>query len=60
LHPDKNRDDENATANFQLINTAYKVLSDPEKRKTYDTTGKQLIISEYNFCIVMIYRVFWR
>ena len=39
-HPDLNPDDKNAKANFQQINEAHEVLSDPEKRKKYDQHGK--------------------
>lgn len=38
-HPDKNPEDPQATAMFQGISGAYEVLSDPERRKMYDTTG---------------------
>jgi molecular chaperone DnaJ len=38
-HPDKNPDDAAAEARFKEIQTAYDVLSDPEKRKTYDRLG---------------------
>lgn len=41
-HPDKFTDDkkEEATKKFQQIAEAYEVLSDPEKRKIYDVSGK--------------------
>ncbi len=39
-HPDLNPDDKGAKANFQQINEANEVLSDPEKRKKYDQYGK--------------------
>lgn len=42
-HPDKNTDDERsqreAEVIFQKVKTAYDVLSDPRKRKIYDTLG---------------------
>ncbi|KAI7697331.1 DnaJ -like protein subfamily B member 11 [Sarcoptes scabiei] len=41
LHPDKNKDDQEATRKFQDLGAAYEVLSDPEKRKTYDRHGEE-------------------
>lgn len=38
-HPDKNAGDEEAEAKFKEINEAHEVLSDPNKRKQYDTYG---------------------
>jgi len=40
LHPDLNPNDKHAQKNFQQINEANEVLSDPEKRKKYDQYGK--------------------
>jgi curved DNA-binding protein len=39
-HPDLNPNDTSAKQKFQQINEAHEVLSDPEKRKKYDTYGK--------------------
>jgi len=38
-HPDVSKDKKAAEAKFKEINEAYEVLSDPEKRKKYDTLG---------------------
>lgn len=41
LHPDKNPDDSEATAKFQRLADAYRVLSDPKSRALYDKYGER-------------------
>jgi DnaJ family protein C protein 9 len=39
LHPDKNKDDEDAKEKFQQLQKVISILGDEEKRAVYDQTG---------------------
>jgi molecular chaperone DnaJ len=40
-HPDRNKDDESAGGKFKEAKEAYEVLSDTDKRATYDRFGHE-------------------
>ncbi|KAG9202700.1 hypothetical protein G6514_004192 [Epicoccum nigrum] len=43
-HPDKNKDNPQAGEKFKECSQAYEILSDPEKRQTYDQYGLEFIL----------------
>ena len=47
-HPDKNRGNPSALEKMKEINEAYAVLSDPKKRKEYDSFGQRYGSSAYD------------
>ncbi len=47
-HPDKNDGDKAAEEKFKEISEAYAVLSDPEKKKQYDTYGSANFHQRYS------------
>jgi DnaJ family protein B protein 11 len=49
FHPDRNKDDPSAQEKFQDLGAAYEVLSDEDKRKTYDRGGEEALKRDGGF-----------
>lgn len=49
MHPDKNKDDPNASEKFSDLSAAYEILSDDDKRKLYDRCGEECVKKEGMF-----------
>lgn len=47
-HPDKNQGDQDAEETFKEVSEAYEVLSDPQKRQTYDRFGYEGVRSGFS------------
>lgn len=45
-HPDKNANDVKAGDMFKEVTFSYNILSDPDKRRQYDTAGFEVYLSE--------------
>lgn len=43
-HPDKNKDNPQSSEKFKEVSQAYEILSDAEKRKTYDQYGLEFLL----------------
>ncbi|PKA51465.1 Chaperone protein dnaJ 16 [Apostasia shenzhenica] len=46
FHPDKNRNDPVSSDMFKEVTFSYNILSDPDKRRQYDTSGFEFINTE--------------
>ena len=47
-HPDRNPDDSKAAEKFKELSEAYEILSDDQKRQTYDNFGHDGVNSSFN------------
>jgi hypothetical protein len=47
-HPDKNADNPEASELFKEVAYSYSILSDPEKKRQYDSAGFEVLFSLYS------------
>ena len=47
-HPDRNPDDSQAAEKFKELSEAYEILSDDQKRQTYDNFGHEGVNSSFS------------
>ena len=52
-HPDKNGDDPVASDRFQEVTFSYNILSDPDKRRQYDTSGFEVIHTAWSALLLL-------
>lgn len=60
-HPDKNTSNPEASELFKEVAYSYSILSDPEKRRQYDTAGFEVIVflrSSINFTILIQFLIY--
>lgn len=47
-HPDKNVNNPEAAEQFKEVAYSYSILSDPEKRRQYDSAGFEVFLSHFS------------
>ncbi|MBA0624760.1 hypothetical protein Godav_010052, partial [Gossypium davidsonii] len=58
-HPDKNANNPEASELFKEVAYSYSILSDPEKRRQYDTAGFEVLSFLFSFFLNIIFSLFF-
>lgn len=58
-HPDKNASNPEASELFKEVAYSYSILSDPEKRRQYDSTGFEVLLSSCLFMFLFYSAIWW-